>query len=71
MFGLRVPDYDGTVMFYREIKSKIGFDVVISKEVYRGHRCEEPQIYSMPTDVCIYESRCLKVQLHTVIRSNG
>ena len=26
-----------------------------------GHRCEGPQIYSMPTDVYIYESRCLKV----------
>ena len=22
-----------------------------------GHRCEGPQIYSMPTDVYIYESR--------------
>ena len=32
-----------------------------------GHRCEGPQIYSMPTDVYIHESsRCLKVYLHTV-----
>ena len=34
-FGLRVPNYDGAVTFYREIKLKIGFGVVISKEVYR------------------------------------
>ena len=27
IFGLRVPD-DGTVTFYREIKLKLGFDVV-------------------------------------------
>ena len=33
-FGLRVPDY-GTVIFYRDIKLKIGFGVVISKKVYR------------------------------------
>ena len=25
-----------------------------------GHRCEGPPIYSMPTDIYIYESRCLK-----------
>ena len=28
-----------------------------------GHRCEGPQIYSMPADVYIYESRCLKVYI--------
>ena len=26
-----------------------------------GHRCEGSQIYSMPTDVYIYESKCSKV----------
>ena len=30
-----------------------------------GHRCEGPQIYSMPTDVYIDESRCLKVYIVT------
>ena len=40
--------------FYRELKLKIGFGIVISKEVY-GHRCEGPQIYSMPTDGYSYE----------------
>ena len=34
-FGRRVPDC-GTVIFHREIKLKIGFGVVISKEVYRS-----------------------------------
>ena len=33
---------------------KIGFGVGISRQ-------SRPQIYSMPTDVYIYESRCLKV----------
>ena len=30
-----------------------------------GHRCEGPQIYSMPTDVYNYESMCLKVYIVT------
>ena len=30
-----------------------------------GHRCEGPQVYSMPTDVYIYESRGLKVYIVT------
>ena len=31
-----------------------------------GHRCEGPQVYSMPSGVhIIYESRCLKVKLHS------
>ena len=36
IFGLRVPD-DGTVTFYREIKFKMGFDVV--------HCCYYDKIY--------------------------
>ena len=32
---------------------------------FTGHRCKGPQIYSMPTDVYIYESRRLKVYIVT------
>ena len=35
IYRLRVPDY-GTVILYREVKLKMGFGVVISKEVYRS-----------------------------------
>ena len=35
IFGLRVPDYR-TVILHREVNSKVGFGVVISKEVYRS-----------------------------------
>ena len=35
IFGLRVPDY-GKVIFFRDIKLKMGLGVVISKKVYRS-----------------------------------
>ena len=42
IFGLRVPD-DGTVTFYREIKFKMGFDVV--------HCCYYDKIYLQLIDM--------------------
>ena len=33
-----------------------------------GHRCEGPQIYSMPTDVYIYESRYLKLVTYNKVK---
>ena len=55
--GLRVPDYGTTVVLYREIKLLLLF-----RRKSTGHRrCEGPSIYSTPTSIYIYESRCLKV----------
>ena len=36
IFGLRVPDYGTVIMWFREIKLKIRFGVVISKEIYES-----------------------------------